>query len=186
MSYAFATHPNPAEVLRVPGYLFWNSTSLTSEAGWGTKLGFCEKGVNIEIDYGVKTLISEFGEEITQKIFLGTNVRITALLKNWNTTALSILFPGQTSLATITVPGTIVPGTSLASTTYTKALLFVPEDTANNPCAILQKSAPNFGKEFKFSRVEDTVYFCVFDGIRKTNDAEGLYYMGLIGSGVLR
>lgn len=185
---AWLTHPATAEILRIPGYLFWNPSGLASEAQWGTKLGYCEKGVEVDIAPQTGLLGNEeYGEEPIYKVFLGTIIKVTAILKNYNATALARLFPGQTSGATIEVPGaTIKAGHSLVSGTYTDHLLFIPDDTTNNPIMILQKAAPNAIASMKFSRVDDTTFICVFDGLRKTNDADGLIYIGAIGGGMLR
>jgi hypothetical protein len=186
MPYAFATHPSANEVLRVPGYLFWNPSALTNETTWGTKLGFCEKGIKVEIDYRYKTFSGEInGDEPMLKVFLGCVVSVSALLKNYNSTALQVLFPGLTAGTSLSYPNTILPGTSLLKSQYTSRLMYVPEDCTNNPCFILQRAAPNIEDSLQFSRVTDTDFYASFKGFRKGDNQTSLCYLGLITGGVL-
>jgi hypothetical protein len=183
----FTSHPAANEILRVPGYLFWNPSALTNESTWGTKLGFCEKGVDVDFRYLERKLTGEiFGSEWTHDIFLGVNIEVKVVLKNYNTTTVGRLFPGLTSGTSVQFPNSFATGKDL--TRYSIAwgrLLFVPEDTTNNPIFILQKAIPNFRGTFPLSRVRDTSFPCVFSNFRKSDSIAGMYYFGLITGGVL-
>jgi len=182
----FATHPNYLEIIRAPGYLYWEPTSLASEAGYGVQLGFTEEGVTFNPGYNVQRLRGEEkGEEWILKIFTGVTPQIFAVLKNYNATSLPRIFPGLVSATNIQYPGSILPGTDLFSA-YTGKLLFVPVDTINNPIMIGQQVAPNITDSFKFSNALDTNFAVVFDCKRKTNDADGIVYNGNIAGGILR
>jgi len=178
--------PDPLEILRVPGILWWAPTNLGTPA-YGTRLGFLSDGVLWEPGY--KTLIlagEEKGEEPTQKYFLGTAGKVYVRLLNYNSSAIARLFPGCTSSTKVQYPNSFLAGTDLTSSTYTDRLLYVPDDTTNNPCLLLQKSAPNVEDTIRLSRGDDTEFLCVFDAFRKTNDVDGISYLGLIAGATLR
>lgn len=184
---SWVSHPAISEILRVPGYLFWNPANLASEAGWGTKLGYTEKGIDVDVDIDSGLLQNEeAGEEIQYKIYLGTTVRVSCQLKNYNANTLAQLFPGMSSATKIQVPGIILPGKDLNTLVYTSHLLYVPDDETNNPIMILQKAQPNIYGSFIFSRQKDLIFNCLFDGFRKSNDLDGILYIGDITTGNLR
>lgn len=184
----FSTHPSITEILQVPGYLFWNPTALTSEATWGAKIGFLEGGVRFEPRYRVQTYTEEeYGDEVRAKVFTGAAPLVTAVFKNWNAT-LASLFPGAGSSLTLKYPGAIAAGTEIDSTTYAKPLLFVPQDTTNRPCLLVQKAAPNPVEtaRLQISHTRQTQFPVVFDCLRKSSDADGIYYFGKLSGAVLR
>lgn len=182
----FATDPNPLEILRAPGYLYWSPTSLASEAGYGTLLGFCENGIEVGINYGAHPLhVEESGKVPTDFLFSGAPLTVSAILKNFSAATLARLFPGQSSSAAVKIPGSIKPG-SLLKTSYASRLLFVPENTTSNPIFILQSAMPRIKGKFSLSRVRDTNFPITFDSMTNTDDADGQYYLGAIGGGVLR
>jgi len=180
----FITHPSIDEVLQVPGYLFWNPTALTSEATWGTKLGFCESGISFQPNQTIVDLQEEeTGEETTMRVFCGGTATIIAVLQNYNATALSALFPGQTTSARAYYPGSIKPGTDIASgTTYAKPLLFVPQDLARDPAIVFQKASPNIVKTARIvlSHSKKSLFPCVFTAIRKSSAVNGIYDIGIL------
>jgi len=184
---SFATLPNYLEILRQPGLLYWNPTNLAAEATWGDLLGFCAGG--IEFDPGYKFAIlkgMETGEEPIMKPYLGCEAVLKATLRNYNADALGVLFPGLNSALTVKYPNTILPGTDLFGATYAKAIMFVPEDQANNIIFLLQKASPNIVAAIRASRVKDTVFPAIFHGARKSSDADGFYYIGNISGATLR
>jgi hypothetical protein len=179
-------HPSVNEILRVPGYLFWAPSALTSEATWGTKLGFCDGGIRLEIlPQYVYHRTEEDGTQPSIKLYKGVFCKLYATMLNFNATALARLFCGLTSGTTIKVPGSINIGTDVNSDTYRDRLLFVPDDT-NNPICVVQRACPNITQSFYFTRDNDTVFECVFDGFNKTTDADGTLYVGLKSGGTLR
>lgn len=186
---AFLTHPDIGEIIQCEGYLFWNPTSLASEAGWGTKLGFCEGGVQFSPGYQIAPIKEEeTGEAVQDIYFLGATPTLTTVLQNYNAIALATLFPGMTTGAALKIPGGLTPGTKLSSATYSKPLLFVPADTTNHPCVLLQMACPNLPATAKLllSHSKKTLFPVVFNGIPKTTAADGTAYFGLLSGAVLR
>ncbi|MCA9337864.1 hypothetical protein KC951_04100 [Candidatus Saccharibacteria bacterium] len=188
---AFSDHPSRAEILRVPGYLYRGCTSpLTEPDNWGTRLGYAEKGVIIQPNY--RTIAApneESGQTPVAKAFIGAFARLFVVLKNWNNEVLSAIFPGcQVAGPGLVFPGSIKPGQDLLASAYTAPLLFVPRDTANNPCALLQKASANMIEtaQFRLSLNTDTVFPAVFDGYQKTTDPDGTYSMRPLSETVLR
>jgi hypothetical protein len=188
---SFTTHPSVLEVLQVPGYLFWSPTNLSAEATWGTKLGFCENGINFYPNIQIQEITEEDrGVEITHKIYLGMRPKITAVLQNWNTTLMARLFPGMTSGASLLVPSrsSILTGADLTGSAYVAPVLFVPQDTTRDPVLLGQKASPNVDESavLNFSATKRVLFSIVFDLIRKTTDADGTFYMGLLSGATLR
>lgn len=136
----FESHPNYIEIVQNAGYLFWNPTDLSAgESGWGTKLGFVENGVNFEPGHGfIELTTPESGDEPTIGIYTGNHALVSAVLRNYNSTALSVLFPGLISSGNLKAPNTLKTGTNYFSTHYGQ-LLYVPDDQTNHPCLLLQK-----------------------------------------------
>lgn len=185
-----ATYPNFAEILQVPGFLYWGTTSLANEVGYGTLLGYTEDGVTFEPGqefYPYK--IQETGEEIAGILGLGGSPRLFAVLQNYNATMLARLFPGMNYASAVKMPGAYDAGKALSATSgiYDR-LLFAPVDTTNHPCLLFQKAVPHFVEAAKmhFTHSNRLFYPVVFTGLRKTNDADGVMYMGAISGGTLR
>lgn len=187
---AFLTNPDIDETIKCSGYLFWTPTNLSAEATWGTKLGFVEKG-SLKFSPGYNTASitrEEYGEAVYKKLYVGSTPRLVAVLRNWNATAMAVLFPGLNSTKALKIPSSLLTGTVISSTTYAKPLLFVPQDTTNNPCILLQQAAPNIVDSAKMmiSHSGETLFPVVFDGIQKTADADGAAYFGLLSGATLR
>ena len=184
---AWVSHPNTTEILRQPGYLFWNPSALTNETTWGTKLGFTQTGVKVEIlPKYIYHNTEEDGDLPSIKLYAGCFVRIYATLLNYNATALARLLPGLTSGATIKIPNILKTGYNLNNVTYTDTLLFVPDDITNNNIVILQKAVPNIVDSIFLTRDKDTMFECVFDGFMKSDDVDGILYIGDITGGTIR
>lgn len=182
----WSSHPNVNEILRVPGYLFWGTTALTDETTWGTKLGFTETGIRIEtIPRYIYHRIEEDGAEPSIKLYGGTFCRLYCTLKNYNETAINAIFPGLSTEEKINFPGIYATGKDL-TTVLTGRLLFVPDDEENNPICLAQKASGTLVQAFYFRRNLDTNFESVFDCFRKSNDRDGILYVGPIAEGVLR
>jgi len=65
-------------------------------------------------------------------------------------------------------------------------LLFVPDDITNNNIVILQKAVPNIVDSIFLTRDKDTMFECVFDGFMKSDDVDGILYIGDITGGTIR
>lgn len=186
----FASYPSMLEISQVSGFLFWGTTSLANEAGWGTKLGYVKGGIDWRPYYGTEVLSGvENGDEPILTVFTGNSGRLIALLRNYNTTALARLFPGLVTGTAVKTPGAIAPGTILSATAaYYGRLLFVPDDEDNHPCLLLQKAVPHALKttKLKFAHADELVFPCVFEAHRKSDDADGISYLGLIAGATLR
>ena len=184
------TYPNFDEILQVPGLLYWNPTNLSAEATWGTLLGYTEDGVHFEPGLNLAPIKKEeTGEEITQMLYLGSSPNVTAILQNFNATVMSRLFPGMGGTTFAKAPGSYKAGKVLSGTSDVYGrLLFVPNDDANNPCLLLQKVVPNLVESAKLNFMHNNrLFFPInFTVLRKSNDADGMYYLGNISGAVLR
>jgi len=186
---AWVTYPDINEIMQQAGFLFWEPSALDVEANWGTKLGFVEKGVDFDFGHNFGILSGEEkGEEPLYKIYLGQTPSVTAILKNYNADVIARLFPGLTSGSAVTSPGTILPGADLFNVLYTGHLLFVPDDTINHNCILLQKASPCIISTAKVMHSQSTpsAFPIVFTCSRKTNDTDGFYYYGPLSGAVLR
>lgn len=187
MAFSFTNYPNVSEILQVPGLLFWGTTNLANEAGWGTLLGFCEKGVFFKPGQRyAKFKEEETGEEIRKILYVGSIPKINVDLKNYNATALGRLFPGLSTGTKIQYPGSTVAGQPLEP--YTGRLLFVPDEKVQNPCILFQKAwaYAAMNKSLRFSHEKSLIFSCVFLAARKTSDVDGSVYIGPISEAVLR
>jgi len=186
---AWASHPDALEILKVPGYLFWNPTALDVEAHWGTKLGFSENGINFEPSIKIAELTTpESGPEPRMMIYIGGYPRISCILQNYNTTLLSRLFPGMITGTTVKFPGTVKMGTNIMTATYSKPVLFVPDDQANNPACLLQLATPKVTENMKwlFSHRKRALFPVVFVAGRKDANVDGCYTIGPLSGLTLR
>ena len=175
----FTNHPSGVEVLQVPGYLFWGPTGFSDESEYGDNLGFLEDGVDFFPNYNVSNLKGPYSERYVHKIYLGNTPVVKAILKNYNAVTLARLFPGLAIGNTVSSPntGSVISGKDL--NTNNNRLLFVPIDTANNPCLLIQRAVPNIEKTIKFSREKFMNFACVFDCFR-TSANRSEYYLGPI------
>jgi len=140
-----ATEPSTAEILRMPGYLYKDPTNLAAEANYGTLLGFSEGGIEVVAMIGTAlSRAEERGIEPVAKWYLGAQLQIRAVLKNYNATVLAAAFPGLVTGSSVQYPSTIVAGTRLDSATYAHKLLFMPVDQcATNKLVLFQYAVPN-------------------------------------------
>ena len=162
-----ATYPDINEILQVPGLLFHNPSAFDVEANWGTKLGFCKDGVFFEPGYKVEEVHQEeTGESPYKILYLGSIPRVYVTLRNYNQTALARFFPGLTGSGKVNFPGSIKTG-AVISSTYAAGLLFVPDDTVNNPCIYLPNALPHILATAKlaFSHRKEMGFPCVWTGL---------------------
>lgn len=186
---AFSTFPDINELLRSECYVHWNTTSTATEAGWGTKIGFSRGGHVFEPHYRTVDIhYEDTGEEIVDKIYIGSQPKIRVTLENYNATLLAILFPGLNSGSTVKHPNNFLSGQSITGASYTSRLMIVPRDSTNHKVLLFQRAAPNILETAKIlmSHRDFSTFPVVFDALRKTNDADGIYYMGDLASAVLR
>jgi len=186
---AFTSFPDIAKIIQVSGLLFWNPTNLATEAGWGAKIGYTKVGVKVAPEYKIeRNTTEETGEEVTHKFYIGSSPKMLCELRNWDTPMIDILFPGLGATNKIRIPGSILPGADLTSSTYSKPLLFVPDDTDNHPIALFQKASPNIiaTAQILFNHSKEAIFPAVFDGLRKTSDVDGIAFIGPLSEAVLR
>ena len=184
---ALLSKPDPLEILQVAGLLYWGTTGFASEAQYGTKLGFLAKGLNFYPNPTYRELTEvETGQSVTDIIFTGDRPVVIANLRNYNATALARLFPGMAVGSAVKSPGSYGAGTSIKGTGG--YLLFVPEDTTNHPCLLLQKAVPHLYETavLLMSHSDKTIFTCKFSGLLKSSDADGKFYLGPIAGAVLR
>jgi hypothetical protein len=161
---SWVSHPDISEIMRVPGYCFWNPSALDVEANWGTKLGYSLKGV--EFESGLKVVPVKYevtGNQTRHLIYCGANPRAIVTLRSYNSTALARLFPGLVSDTRVTFPGSTRSGTDLMNT-HTGTFLFVPDDRGNSPALLITSCAPAILEtaQIVFSNQEEMVFPCMF------------------------
>lgn len=186
---SITVHPSTHEILRQPGYLYWNPTNLAAEATWGSLLGFCETGTKIFPGYDTETVDGEEGYPVL-KIYTGGRPRLVATLKSWNASVIALAFPGFTSSKKVQSPAAIYTGTDLTSATYANRLLFVPKDGGidqNVFLAQLASPAVGEGGEYLLSANEDSSLTVCFDLFRKGSGSEAhrCYYIGAMSGAAL-
>ena len=185
----FAAYPNINEIMRVPGLLFWNPTNLSAEATWGTKLGYTDTGVTLEpVGDFLPIKREEYGNRTEDVFYAGNSPQLVCVLQSWNTTAIERCFPGMGGTLTVSSPGAYRPG-KMISRSNTAPLLFVPDDTTNNPCLLLQKACPRQanGIKIRFSHTDRIFLSIVFHALTKSNSySDGQYYVGPLSGAVLR
>lgn len=182
--------PSVSEIIRAPGFLFWNPSALTNESTWGTKLGYTDKGVDLFPGINVSELgEEETGNEVTMIVETGNRSTLETTLQSWNTTALARAFPGMVTGTNVKSPGSYKAGKfyHTESAVYGQ-LLFVPDDQTNNPCIILQKAVPRLIQRgvIKMSHGQRLFLALVFSALRKSSDADGIFFVGKLSDGVLR
>jgi hypothetical protein len=180
--------PSALEILQVPGYLYWEPTSVPgSETTWGTKLGYLDKGVDVTIHTDMEDLfLEEYGDERIGRLYRGTNATLYCELLNYNATTLGRLFPGLSGTTYVQAPNGLLPGARMDATAYVGRLLFVPKDTTNNPVFLMQKVSCHHVGTFSFTRSGLTMFALYCDSFRKTGDVQGIYYLGPLTGAVLR
>lgn len=177
--------PNPNEILRMPGFLYWNPVDLIGN--YGTKLGFVETGCIFDPNIQTVLLSSEdHGNEPGLEVFVGAAPAIVADLLNYNESALARMFPGMSNTNKVQIPGILKSGAFLSDEAYSGRLLYVPDDKVNNPCLLIQRASPRLGKFIRVSRGNDMVFQVNFQALRKTDHPDGTFYMGPILSAILR
>ena len=181
---SYSSDPDEEEILRVPGFLYVDPVDLVSS--FGTKLGFVQDGVRIYSNYSYADLSEEEkGIEPDKRIYLGSNFKLEANLLNWNNEVISNLFPGLNSTNKMNYPNTLVAGERLDEN-FTKRVLFVPDDTDNNPILLMQKAMPSSSGAYSFRRGQNTILQVNFHALRKTSDVDGSTYIGPLSGATLR
>ena len=183
---AWVTYPAVSELTRNAGFLFWNPSALTSEATWGTKLGYTDQGVDVLPSIQVAELTEEeTGNEVTRIVKLGETPRIVANLSSWNATSIARAFPSMTSTTNVSHPGSNKPGAFLQNTTG--VLLFVPDDVTNNLCLIVYKACPRLVQEavVKLSHGNLTMLMVSFLALRSNGSGTSFYLGKMSGAPAL-
>lgn len=136
-------------VLRVPGRLCMNPTSLSGSYPWGgTALG-----VNREISVSPMARYApieaeEFGQEIIDQVYLGEQWMLGFILQSYDRDAVTAFFrnsvlagQGSSQKPAIRFPHAGVRAGTLLSGTA-KKLLFSPDDTDNHPMVYFPRALP--------------------------------------------
>lgn len=115
--------------------------------GDGTALGYVQEGFDLIMNTEwLKETGEDDGVRAIKKFYLGENVQVQCVMKQWDADVLALKFPGQhvtTSGANrIEVPGVLSPGDDMGS--YNKVLVLVPDSKAYP--ALLIRSGSNGGE----------------------------------------
>jgi len=186
--------PSSAELFTQPGYLYITPTDLTSPpGGFGTQLGFSERGVEFFPGYNVATAPGEeYGEELVVKVFIGAQARIRTIFKSWNANVFTQAFPGlfESAKANARFPGDVESGQRLDNNTYAKTLLFAPRDSGeHNKILIAQYAVPNFPEteSLNFRLNDPSVFSVTWDLFRRDggSDKRRSWFVGDIDDSVI-
>lgn len=172
---SFTTYPTPNEISKNGGLLYWAPTSLATEAGYGTLLGYVDSLIFAPNQSVIDLTEEETGDTVIMSIYRGCNPQIIANLMNYNDNVLSRLFPGcvNATYKSITFP-TLKTGTDLlASSSYYGKLLYVPEDTTYDPVILLRLCAPRAAQRANI--VISVSQASIFQGIFQAKE----FYYGL-------
>lgn len=187
--YAFNTNQgNESNILRMPGRIFLNPTDLSSN--YGTLLGYKQQPIVFESDMenSIEFLpgSEDTGDEYVHAIFTGANPYAILTLLEHSDNVMKLCFPSMVSSSEVRGYGTLTGDDFANDSNIFGRLLFVPDDETNNKILILQKVVPLMVKPMSISRSGNTEYTIKLQCFRKTADADGIYYLGTKGNGVLR
>lgn len=176
------------KVLRSPGSLYWNPVNLVDD--FGVHLGHRNKPIVFisGIEGGVQFLPGDetTGDEFNHAIFTGINPYAVVTFLEHNSNVIKLAFANM-------VDGDDIKGYSentgkdyASDASIFGKLLFVPDDQANNKILLLQKVVPIAIDAQEISKNGNIEYTVKFQCFRKSNDQDGIFYLGDIENGVLR
>lgn len=176
----FATYPSVNEITRNAGFLYWGPTSLLTEAGYGTLLGYVDSLVFKPNLILAEVADEETGANLDKMLVLGSKPNITVGLKNYNATVLARAFPGFSSAThkSVSWPGSILPGLSVY-TTHQGTLLYVPDNTTSDFVILLKTCFPHITQAaaLALSHSKEVIFPITF--LAKS------YYLGLLSGASL-
>jgi hypothetical protein len=111
--------------------------------GNGTPLGYVEEGFDLlhNVEF-LKETAEQSGVTAIKKFYIGENVQVQTVLKQWDSDSLAVKFPGQHSITgnanRVELPGNLVAGDDMGS--YDKVLLLVP-DNKSHPALLIRKGS---------------------------------------------
>lgn len=161
----FVTYPDEKEIVRNSGFLYWGPTSLLTESGYGTLLGYVDSLV-FRPNMNVIPFIQEGSSCPTIFVYTGCAPELIANLYNYNNTALARLFPGMVTTGTKSAYfPTIYAGKNLQAS-YTGKLIYIPDNTSSDPTIYISVALPRIADSanLRQSHSEKTIFPCVFSG----------------------
>lgn len=182
-----STTPSEDEILQVPGFLYWNPTSLVAPIDYGDLLGYTKDGVTLDPGQKYRFIKGEeTGEAVISSVYIGAQPRVSVILRNWNANVLTSVFPGQGGTTKIDVPGSVLTGTLTSSTTYAKPLLFLPS-LSTDPCILLKRAVPHISQAAKMAwdHTRPLNLLVEFEGIWVSSGAATQYYIGPVSGASL-
>lgn len=132
------------KVVSVPGRLVANPTSLAGSYPYGgTSLGAIRSPIAIP-DYRYAPVeVDEWGGEASDLAYLGASWKFLCVFRALDYDAMGIVFPNTSTSSgsrLLTHPGSVAPGTLLASTAI--KLLFVPDDVTTAEGVYFPRAIP--------------------------------------------
>lgn len=138
---ALTTYPSYAEFFCVPGLFYVEPSSLTTEASYGTLLGWLDGPGIAEYYQPTEQVANHLGVDPVREYLTGRPFwRLKVRVLNRSLAALQAAFPGQVTntggdTKNVVTPGpsaasaaTFLPGENLVSTDYCKRIMMMPED----------------------------------------------------------
>lgn len=138
--------PVVTEFIRDTGYAYWNPVS---KSNLGTQLGFIADGIAVMPNYEITPITYET-EGLTPQdyIFSGEEIIIQCKLTNITATVLQRAFLQSVSSVNVSLPGSLLTGTSFVGGSISGKFIFVPSISSHvcyysTSCfASFSKSAP--------------------------------------------
>lgn len=176
--------PDIRELVKAPGFLYKNPSSLTDPSNYGTPLGYTVSGISAYINPEIAYLKNEeYGNNIWKKFFLGNTTKIVTLLRNYNADALSVPFDKQTTSTGVRLMGGYSPGDEM---TNAMSIIYIPNNLSY-PCVYIKNASPNIfpGKTIEFGHSAHTVFPTVIDALPGSEDDGSYFQIEVIGGIVL-
>lgn len=155
-----ATLPGAVDVISAPGLIYYNTTSLSAEANYGTLLGLLDGPVTITPRESVRDTRAEpFGEEPVQRWLTGRYWELSFRVHAKRAAAYFAGFPVGNSSARVDIGGSVPIGTPMVSTTYCKRWLFMPlDETSVNPCVFFQFGQARINGPYQMGSDNDVIF----------------------------
>lgn len=147
------------KVVSVPGRLVKDPTSLAGSYPYGgTSLGAIRAAMAIP-DYRYAPVeVDEWGGEASDLLYLGASWKFLCVFRGLDYDATGAVFPNTSASGgyrNLTHPGTVEPGTLLASTAI--KLLFVPDDVTTAEAVYFPRAIPFLAKDCELQQHHDAV-----------------------------
>lgn len=173
-----------SEVLRAPGTVYLNPTSLAASAPYGGEPIGSVRGVVVQSLGRGYRISSEGLGEATDVLEARHEFAVQFILRGWDRTAIQRLYADGYSEGSVSqravwsAPANARPGSSALGRAVT--LIYVPDDSVNVPALLIYRGVPDWSDdgEVAMQRGEEFGFPCSIDCIR--NDAGNTLSIGML------